>query len=373
MAHNLARKADGSAAMFSLKEKPWHGLGTILDKAIDDSEVLEMAGLNWSVDLEPVYQGISRPVMDSLDEYVTSFEEVDQFRFVKRSDTQQILGMVNRSFKVVQNQSMVDLFRGLAGVDHELIWETAGCLGNGEIIFGLVKIPDLMIRIGKDETIPYLLFSNGHIGNMMTNVCPTLIRVVCNNTLSAAEEDACRRRRRGGRNATNGYRLRHTQNIDQRLKEIQAVYGNSLKAIEHTKSALEIMASKTLTDELFRQIVAKSWTATDDAAEESTDEPIAITKDESERSRAMKVARETKRLEDLGKILASETCQVEGTKGTVFSALQSITQFIDHERPTQQRRAISDQAARFESAQFGNGAQIKNRAFKAALEAAGVL
>ena len=36
-------------SMFSLREKPWHGLGTIVAEAPDSSSALELAGLNWSV------------------------------------------------------------------------------------------------------------------------------------------------------------------------------------------------------------------------------------------------------------------------------------------------------------------------------------
>ena len=36
-------------SMFSTREKPWHGLGTIVSNAPTSVEALELAGLDWRV------------------------------------------------------------------------------------------------------------------------------------------------------------------------------------------------------------------------------------------------------------------------------------------------------------------------------------
>ena len=41
--------------MFSVREKPWHGLGTIVMEAPASAEALKLAGLDWTVVQEPVY------------------------------------------------------------------------------------------------------------------------------------------------------------------------------------------------------------------------------------------------------------------------------------------------------------------------------
>ena len=41
--------------MFSVREKPWHGLGTIVMEAPASAEALKLAGLDWKVVQEPVY------------------------------------------------------------------------------------------------------------------------------------------------------------------------------------------------------------------------------------------------------------------------------------------------------------------------------
>ena len=43
--------------MFSVREKPWHGLGTIVAEAPASAEALRLAGLDREVVQEPVYTG----------------------------------------------------------------------------------------------------------------------------------------------------------------------------------------------------------------------------------------------------------------------------------------------------------------------------
>ena len=36
--------------MFSVRETPWHGLGTIIQDAPDSKEAIRLAGLDWKVE-----------------------------------------------------------------------------------------------------------------------------------------------------------------------------------------------------------------------------------------------------------------------------------------------------------------------------------
>ena len=40
--------------MFSVREKPWHGLGTVVAEAPKSAEALELAGLDWRVEQTPI-------------------------------------------------------------------------------------------------------------------------------------------------------------------------------------------------------------------------------------------------------------------------------------------------------------------------------
>ena len=40
--------------MFSVKEKPWHKLGTVVETAPTVREAIKLAGLDWKVELRPL-------------------------------------------------------------------------------------------------------------------------------------------------------------------------------------------------------------------------------------------------------------------------------------------------------------------------------
>ena len=48
--------ASNIETMFYVRETPWHGLGTRVLTAPASKEALEVAGLNWKVVQEPVYE-----------------------------------------------------------------------------------------------------------------------------------------------------------------------------------------------------------------------------------------------------------------------------------------------------------------------------
>ena len=54
MGHNLHFEG-GQAAMFSAREVPWHGLGTILDHPATSAEAIKAAHLDWRVKKVPLW------------------------------------------------------------------------------------------------------------------------------------------------------------------------------------------------------------------------------------------------------------------------------------------------------------------------------
>lgn len=74
--------------MFSVREKPWHGLGTIVEDAPSSEEALKLAGLDWKV------------VQKSL--FINSGVVAGYKANVRESD-HSVLGVVTDRYKVVQN------------------------------------------------------------------------------------------------------------------------------------------------------------------------------------------------------------------------------------------------------------------------------
>lgn len=161
--------------MFYTREKPWHGLGTMVEAAPGSAEALELAGLDWEVIQKPVQtdEGIKIP----------------GFRANIRESDGKALGIVTERYKVVQNRDAFAFTDSLLG--DGVAYETAGSLQNGRRVWLLARLPQRYIIRG-DEIIPYLVFMNSHDGSGAIKAAMTPIRVVCQNTLNLALSTAKR-------------------------------------------------------------------------------------------------------------------------------------------------------------------------------------
>lgn len=180
--------------MFSVREKPWHGLGTIIEEAVNSEQALRLAGLDWEVRQEPV-------MYNSQD---------TGHKLNIRSSDDTVLGVVGGRYKPVQNKDAFAFTDELIG--GEVRYETAGSLSNGKRVWMLAKMPDTKIL---DDTIePFLCLTNGHDGFSSLKVCMTPVRVVCQNTLNMALK-----------NAKRTWNVRHSGNIESKLAEAQHTLG----------------------------------------------------------------------------------------------------------------------------------------------------
>lgn len=155
--------------MFSTREKPWHGLGTIVANAPASTEALRLAGLDWQVYQQPIF---------------TNFGEcISGYRANVRSTDNRVLGVVSDRYKVVQNVEAFEFADELLG--EGVRYETAGSLQGGRKIWLLAKLPKAYVMAG-DRISSFLVFSNSHDGSGAVRVAITPVRVVCNNTLNLA-------------------------------------------------------------------------------------------------------------------------------------------------------------------------------------------
>ena len=161
--------------MFYTRTKPWHGLGTMVEKAPTSEAALELAGMDWQVVQKKLVTdgGI----------------EVPGFKANLRETDNQVLGVVSDRYKVVQNADAFSFTDALLG--EGVTYETAGSLQNGRRTWILAKLPARYIISG-DEITPYLVFMNSHDGSGSIKAAMTPIRVVCQNTLNLALSTAKR-------------------------------------------------------------------------------------------------------------------------------------------------------------------------------------
>ena len=198
--------------MMYVREKPWHGLGTMVAEAPNSLEALRAAGLNWEVQPKQIAIGETGELIPNAIANV-------------RSSDGKVLGIVTDRYKIVQNTDAFAFTDTLIGGD--VRYETAGSLNGGRKIWLLAKLPEA--KVAGDKVDPYLCFTNTHDGSGAVKAFVTPIRVVCNNTLNLAL-----------RGAKRTWSVRHNGDINRKIAEAR----ESLELAEKYMTALDISAQK---------------------------------------------------------------------------------------------------------------------------------
>lgn len=210
--------------MVSAKERPWHGIGTVVEDAPTSEGAIKMAHLDWKVEQFPISaNGIEIP---------GHFANI-------RTDVNLPLGVVKNRYKIVQNSEAFDFVDDIIGNNEvECHYETAGSLFNGKKIFLLVRLPDKNL-LG-DDVENYIFFTNSHDGTSAFMAGITNVRVVCNNTLQAAISGAQRT-----------WYCRHTLNIESKKQQAKESLGLAVKYMDSMEDFAEKMAAKKINEEKF--------------------------------------------------------------------------------------------------------------------------
>ena len=169
MAHGLI---EGSTMVSGMNEVPWHGLGKVVPGRMTTIEALDLAELaDWDVQKQEIFLADGTKIPD-------------RWATVRMKDMHP-LGVVGKDYRVIQNEQMFSFIDDLTNDTSGGKWETAGSLWGGRKIWGLVKVP-FIATIGGDSVDNYLLVTGSHDGSTAFTVAWTPVRVVCQNTLTAA-------------------------------------------------------------------------------------------------------------------------------------------------------------------------------------------
>lgn len=314
MAH-MIDTTTGTAAMAFIGKTPWHGLGQSLTVGADIDTWTREAGLNYSV--------LESAVMYKTPA-TTDLQTWPNRKVLHRSDTGAPLAVVSDGYNVVQPADVMGFFDNLVKLGGFHL-ETAGALSYGKRVWALASVGEGAPVVAGDIVKPYILLGTSYDGSMATVAKFTTIRVVCNNTITAAL----------GENDTS-VRVLHSERFDADAVRLQlGIVANNFERflIETRKLAGEAM-NGIEADEFITALL----------------KPYHTGKIEINESKAY---RRIMQLFD-GSAIGSD---IDGVTGTRWGMLNAVTELVDHER------GRSDNT-RLESAWFGTGATIKNRALE---------
>ena len=338
MAHQISFNEKTGQHSFFSTQKAWHGLGQIVKDYPTSKEALVYAGLDYTVEKRPLftYDTVNFNANKDTDIVIPEVDVPNYFATM-RTDTDQVLGLVGRDYKIVQNVDAFTFFDSIVGGDG-ILYETAGALGRaGERIFVTAKLPDY-IKVGKDDLIEkYIFLTTSHDGSGSITAAFTPVRVVCANTLSMALN-----------NCSNVVKIRHTESAQERLKQAHKIMGISNTLSIQLESIFNQWTKVRITDKqvlrLIQEAMSPSKEVLDNIRSGADDQLSTVFKNVCEN--AFMYA------------MSSPTQQTDTTKGTLFGFYNAVTGYY------QNVRNFKTQEDKLDSILFGTGLVRSQTAFK---------
>jgi phage/plasmid-like protein (TIGR03299 family) len=331
MSHGI----EANDTMISVGVTPWHGLGTVLETApATTAEALQLSGLAWTVHTEPASHTFYDPNPASDDGGLIARVEPIAAKVVVRDDTRTQLGVVGMRWTPVQN---VDAFRWFDRwvATGKVKIETAGSLFDGRKVWILARIVSDPIVIGpEDEIRKYVLLAHGHDGELAIRVGTTLVRVVCQNTMSAAVSS--------GDGDGSLFRVTHTSGALVRLEDA----ADQIEMIDARLSAA---------GEAYRELSRHDVTGGEQTIVNYACAVYGQTEDEIRKGRRLPQIEE--------KFESGRGQELRGSRGTWFGLLNAITEIETH------GRSGTASGTRAMRNMYGAGAAVLQRARDVALAA----
>jgi phage/plasmid-like protein (TIGR03299 family) len=326
MAHELLVE-NGKAAMFYVDGEPWHKLGTKLEAPPTSRQAIQAAKLDWNVAKMPLYVAGGTRLHELRDRFALVREDT-----LSRPDCT-VFGIAGRDYVPLQNADAFEFFDPIVK-SGQATYETAGALGRGERVWVLAG--DLCVT-ERDMTRKYLLLSNSHDGTSSLQVKLTPVRVVCNNTLTLAL----------GQGGT--FRVRHDKDIKEGLERTRTLLG----LVQDTYSRLERLF-QAMAKAKVEQAAAEQYLIDVFPDPQDGNDVTAAARVSNRRKCALYLFRHGRGNEDLT------------VHGTIWAAYNGVTELIDHRKSTPSGPDFTPR--RLHSLWFGQGAAIKARALRLAIE-----
>ncbi len=324
---HMIDETTGRAAIAYAGQTPWHGLGQQLSEGADIDTWTREAGLGYSVQACDVQY--ETPA-------VTGLQSWPERKVLTRSDTGAPLAVVSKDYRVVQPAEVMDFFRKLTDIGGFQM-ETAGALSHGRRVWALARVGDGAPVVDGDLVKPYLLLGTSYDGTMATIAKFTAIRVVCNNTITPAVNSRADETDKGY--LKSSVRVLHSAQFDADAVRLQ----------------LGIVA-----DQFERFIVQSRQLARIDMKFPEADQFVQeLLRPYHQSALEITDTKAYKRVIELwqGRAIGSDILSASKSSGSRWAMLNAVTQLVDHER------GRSDNT-RLESAWFGTGAALKNRALE---------
>jgi len=323
MPPEITIRKNGTAEAAYALVPAWHGLGTLVDRAMTSEEAIRDAHLDWRVAQWPL--AVLRPDGKGLPV---------QGRVANvRTDTQRVLGLVSRIYTVVQNTEAFAFVDGLHQ-DGIVRYEAAGSLGGGRVVWLLARMPAEFEVAAGDRLRKYILFSTSHDGAQAVRCLPMSVRRLCSNVFSMATTDR-----------SWGIVIRHKGDLSDRLVEAR-------RAMEWAGRAFDA----------YHEAAGRLAEARVDAAGMESYVSVLFPDEEGRNNWHPRQMRQA-----IVDAFGDGPQMVPSIRGTAWAAYNAVAQVVDHRSIYRARDTENPAENRMISTVFGANAALKRRALALAV------
>lgn len=290
---------------------PWHKLGTVVDHAMTAQEALELGGLDYTVELRPLFVGADI-------ESKMGTDRTDRGWMAVRTDTGAHKGLVGNTYTIINNRDSFAFLTELVGLTQgDAIFDTAGELASGTTFMSL-RLPEsitLDAEGAADVIEPYIMSTNRFDGTAAFRVVTTPFRPVCGNTV-----------RWGAQHAMSSWTVHHRANAMSRLAEARRTLKLSSRYFTEFAKEAGAMLQTPMTAQQFDDFLAWVMPIDDDA------KSLARRRNDERR--------------DAVRNLYDNAKTQENIRGTVWAAEQAYVEWNDHNRGVRASKTLTEDVAR---------------------------
>lgn len=315
----------------------WIRGGTAVE-ATSASNAAEQAGLNWKVMQTDLYAEHQPALITEEGVSPATYIPVPKKTAIIRTDTNQVIGIVGKKYKVVQNMEVFNALDTLVD-SGDARYTAAGEFNNGSNIWMLLELPH-GIEVANDPHAAFLLVKTSHDGSSSVIIKPIIERLFCSNQVNGLISNS--------RQKYNEYtyRMTHTVNQELSIKDIRTITQLTYTAVADYQLVAKNLLGKDMTREAVVNFFKRVWPLPTIVE----DKPYSLlTTGERKQQTIAKDAR--------AKAMAiySESETQENIRGTAFGAWHSVVEFADH-------YATGGPARLAAATLSGRNDKIKNRA-----------
>lgn len=328
MSANIGQHANGSFQCFTAGEPAWHYLGTNVKNAVKWKEAYKLSNM----------------VQIHIEQLCDSRKNKIAMYGLFRDDNNSFIHTCGENYGIIQADNAFEFLDVLIDKGNGCHYTSAGTLGNGEVIWCNLQIPDTIRIRGTDDVMNCNMFFVDYRTGKQATAHTCITRPVCNNTINQALNEK-----------GSFLKFRHTKDVVKKMQSAKEILVREKAELKSLEEKFNILARKKATNDVIAKVINRLIPN--------------VKKSETAKNKARDIL-ERFEIND-GDVFPSE-------RGTAFNLLNAITGYVDHqssvrigkydvtieETTTDDKKLIR----RAESSIFGNGSVLKNQALEYILE-----